>query len=313
MRVTNNKGLPGPLVKAIENVTNQYDKGESDLTATGLIEPARIGALKLKYADKIEEDASNLLYSVQGTSIHTILEAAGRELRDEGYIVEERYYVVIDGIKIGAKIDLFHIGKKCLQDYKITSVYSIKDGAKEDYVKQLNIGAYILRQNGFEVESLSAVAILRDWRKGERDRENTESEARGYRGSYPEHQVAVLDVPVIDDAEVLDYMRERIKAHLEARGAKDDSALPDCTPEERWAKPDVYAVMEKGKKRAYRLYDTEEAAMMHVVTLNEKTTPGKYTIKFRPGESTRCKSYCPVAKFCSQYQASLLKGVKDDE
>jgi len=309
VRVTNKKQLPGPLVRAIEKVVNQYNAGDSFITATGLIEPARIGALKAIHRDEMSEDALDLLYSVQGTSMHTIMETAGRELEDEGYIVEKRYYTEVMGKLISAQIDLFHQGQGLLQDYKITSVYSVRDGAKEEYVKQLNIGAYILRQNGFEVKQLQIVAILRDWSKLERAREVADCAAKGYTPRYPEHQVAVLDVPLVSDDEVLDYIKERLAAHIDARTSAP-TALPECTEEERWAKPDVYAVTKKGQKKAYRLFESDAAAKMCIQAMDVKQRD-EYVVVFRRGESTRCKSYCPVAKWCSQAKAMGI--TKDDE
>lgn len=299
MKITNNKNLPAPLVRAIEKVTSKYDSGKSDITATGIIEPARIGALKAQYRDSLVEDASDLLYAVQGTSVHTLLEAAAKELEAEGYIAEKRYFIDVAGWSVSAQIDLFHIPTSVLQDYKITSVYAVKDGVKEDYAKQLNIQAECLRQNGFLVKSLQIVAILRDWSKGERDREQAAAKAAGFSScKYPENQVVVLDVPIIPREEVLAYLAERVVIHQEAR----QGTLPLCTDEERWARPSKYAVREPGKKRATRLFDTKEAAELFLTDLGKS---GK--IELRPGENIRCSSYCPVSKFCSQWK-NLQKG-----
>ncbi len=291
-KITNKLGLPLPIVEAIKN--SGYNPGSSDITATGLIEPVRIGALKKLYANEITEDASDLIYSLQGQSIHTILERAADNLRSGGYIAEERYYIDVGGWKVGAQIDVFDKNTGTLQDYKVTSVYSVKDGIKEEYAQQMNIQAEVMRQNGFEVKKLQIVAILRDWSKGERDRENADAEAKGFAPKYPQNQVAILDVPLIPSLEVLKYIGQRVEDHRTAREGTEE-ALPLCSDQERWARPSKWAVMEKGKKRATRLHDSEESAKVHAESLGAK-------VESRPGQSVRCQNYCPVASKCSQWK-----------
>jgi hypothetical protein len=283
MKITNKLGLPLAIVEAVTN--NSYSRGESDFTATQLIEPSRIFTLKRKHEDELEEDASSLIYSLQGQSIHTILERAAKNLKEAGLIAEERFYITLKGKKIGAQIDIYDPKTGILQDYKVTSVYSVKDGPKEEYAQQMNIQAEIMRQNGYTINKLQIVAILRDWSKGEYERDEY--------GTYPEHQVKVLDVPLISSEEVIDFILSRIESHQEAT-----INLPLCTKEERWAKDDKYAVIKKGQKKAYRLTDTNEAAIMILESLEKE----KYEVIKRPGVSTRCNLYCPVANFCDQYK-----------
>lgn len=286
MKVTNKLGLPEPIVQAIRN--SGYNKGESDITATGLIEPARIGALKEKYAEELTEDASSLIYSLQGQSVHTILERAAIALQAQGYIPEQRFYISVGGWKVGSQIDVFHPETGLLQDYKVTSVYAVRDGIKEEYAQQMNIQAECLRQNGHDVKRLQIVAILRDWSKLEyaRDPDN-----------YPPHQVKVLDVPLIPSADVLAFLEQRVAAHKAARAGQ----LPLCTAAERWARPDVWAIKKDGASRAARLCSTKEAADMAL-----EAAGAKHSIEYRPGVSVRCQAYCPVASKCTQYQ-NLMK------
>jgi hypothetical protein len=64
-----------------------------------------------------------------------------------------------------------------------------------------------------------------------------------------------------------------------------------------WEKPAVWAVKKTGNKRAHSLYDTPEKAMSAVAELGDA-----YDIEHRPGERTRCESYCAVNQWCKQYQ-----------
>lgn len=292
---TNKLNLPAPLYKALCN--DSYSPGESDYTATGLIAPARIEALKILHKDNIQEDASDLIYSLQGQSVHTILERAAEDLKSEGWIAETRFYHIVDGKKVGAQIDVFHPDTGLLQDYKLTSVYKVKDGITEEFAQQMNIQAELLRRNGYEIKKMEIVAILRDWSKGERERE---VRSFGEHASYPANQVVILDVPLIPSEEVVEFIRTRINAHESAR----NGTLPQCSAEERWAQPDKWAVMKWGQKKAVSLHNSQEAAELVANSLHTEGKP--VIVQKRPGTSRRCESYCPVAKFCTQYKK--LKG-----
>lgn len=292
MKITNKLNLPEPIVEAIK--AKGYDKGRSDITATGLIEPPRISALKKLHEHEMSEDAIDLIYSLDGQSLHVVLERAALGLNKEDWIVEKRYYAKFGNVNVGAQIDIFSVKDGLLQDYKKTSVYSVKNGIKEEYAQQMNIQAELLRRNGIIVKKMQIVAILRDWSKREREREVKEY---GPRAKYPEHQVKIIDVPIIDSSEVTQFIEERIALHKQA-----SVTLPLCTKEERWAKDDVWAVLKKGQKRAVRLFNSEEAAQLFLADLDKN-----HVVGMRQGESTRCEAYCPVAKWCTQFQESKKK------
>ncbi len=275
MRLTNKLNLPQPIVSAIAN--DSYSKGDADISVTELIDPPMLVALKKRYANDLSEDVSDRIFSLLGQSIHSILERA-----DTTAVVERRLSILIEGWKVSGSMDRFVLSNGLLQDYKLTTVYKVKGGRlPEEWVKQLNIYAEILRQNGETVKTLQIVALLRDWSKGLVEREE----------GVPTQQCVVIDIPLIPEEEVIEYIRAQVLAHQDAQVR--DQYSP-CTKEERWAKDDVYAVMKKGQKRALRLCNSQEAADLHISTLPK----GMYSVEYREGESTRCKSYCPVSKHC---------------
>ncbi len=186
------------------------------------------------------------------------------------------------GWKISGGMDLVHDNGK-LTDYKVTSVWQFLDGKVPDsFVQQLNIYAELLRENGLEVNRLEVVGVLRDWSKMEAMRND----------GLPRHQVVVRQIPMWEPAFTRVFIADRVHQHQEAR-----KALPECTPEERWARPDVYAVMKEGRKSAVKLYNNDAEAQLHVA--GEK---GLSVVK-RPGMSVRCAGYCSVSGFCTQYAA----------
>lgn len=271
MRITNVTGLPDAIVEAVKN--DGYSRGVSDVSVTTLIGPARKGALEELHGDEIVQDASDLIWILMGHGIHTALERANRK-----GIAERRLSITVEGWKVSGGMDLYD-ENGVLVDYKTTSAWSCKGGIKDEWEKQLNCYAEILRQNGHPVAGLKIVAILRDWSKLEAARS----------ADYPQSQVVTFEVPLWPEEQARNYIRERVILHQQAR-----VSLPECTPEERWQKSAVYALMKQGGKRAVKLYDNEADAQKHA-----STSPSLY-VQVRPGENTRCRFYCSVSKFCTQ-------------
>ena len=78
--------------------------------------------------------------------------------------------------------------------------------------------------------------------------------------------------------------------------------LPDCTPQEMWEKPPVWAVIKVGGVRAKSLHDSPELA-----EAAKKDAGAGYEIQLRPGDRTRCKDYCLVNQWCKQYKEYMEK------
>lgn len=292
-KLTNIMGLPQPIVDAVAN--DPYNRGNADISVTGLLDPARKRQLELEHADDIVEDVTDRIWSLVGQIGHGILERAETEA-----ITEDRLFMNRYGWTISGQFDRFVIDHGLLQDYKFTSIWAVKDGVKPEWEAQANIYRLLLKENGIKVKKLQIVAILRDWSKAQSKRRN----------DYPQHQCVVLDVPVWDWKKTEDYIKERLIAH---GTAQDD--LPECTAEERWCTGDVYKVRKIGNKTAYKLFDTEVQAEEWIVNELGKIDAGEKpdklpkTIKaedleviFAPGENKRCQDYCGAAPFCQQWR-----------
>lgn len=295
MKITNKNHFPEALVKAVENDT--YNRGDSDYSVTQLLKPPRMVALEHQLTGELTDDVEDRLWSLYGQCVHTILERAN--LTD---LVEKRFKVSLDtpfGKKtVSGQIDslsLDNTGR--LTDWKFTTSWKFMQNKPPDpdYVSQLNMQKYVIENDPehhgkYKVKSARIVGLLRDWSK---------LEARRSPDSYPQKQVIPMPIPLWDDALTKAFMVERIclmeKAKIE---------LPECSPEERWAKQDIWAVM-KGD-RAIRMglcFDEKRAGEM------QRANPGT-RIEFRPGQSPRCEAYCSVSDFCTQFKAS--KGVKSE-
>lgn len=290
MNYTNTANLPQPLVSAL--IFDDYDS-QADISVTGLGLPVRIRQLEKRHGDKITVDVSELIWKVIGSIGHKILERADTD----NHLSEERLFTSLHGWTISGKADLL-APNMTLSDYKFTSVWAMKD-AKIEWEQQLNLYALLYRKNGFLVDKARLVAVLRDWSKLKASREP----------DYPQVGVVVREVPLWSPEEQEAFLGLRVRAHQQAEKLADDD-LSMCTEEERWHKPDVWAVKKKGGKRALRLLETPEAASAYALD-REPQFPTRLEIEHRPGEDTRCLHYCAVRQFCS-YGKTLAMPASDE-
>jgi hypothetical protein len=284
VKLTNKLGLPQPIVDAVRN--DGYTKGDADMSVTELLSPPRLVALKKAHESEIEEDVSDRIWSLVGQVMHGLLERANTI-----GIAERRLSIMLGGWKISGGMDLFH-DDGTLSDYKFVTSYKFKSaGVPLEYEQQLNCYAEILRQNGHEVKKLQIVGILRDWSKLEAMRSP----------DYPQTQIVIRSVQLWPSETVLGFMSTRIQLHKNAL-----LQLPNCADVDRWAKPDTFAVMKDGAKRAVRVLESKEEADALAAT------NAKYSVVARKGENTRCDHYCPVRQFCSQAQSlSQAQGTEE--
>ena len=300
MKLTNEKNLPDVFIRAIEN-NEQPPSGLSDvIRVSELIAPPQIVQLNRKHYKDIEEDASSKLWQLNGTLMHTLLEQASE---GTDAIIEETIRVQFEHMTVTGTPDI--ISGNVLSDYKNTSVFAIKsmiqDGkVKEDWFLQVQIYRYLFEcpmpVKEPKIDTLQIIAIARDWRQGEYDRAKPED-------CYPE-RVTVFDVPVLPLQEIEQDIIKRIELHYNERNAIKHY---DCTDEERWTTPIVYAVKKAGNKRAIKLHDNLEDARKHHKELSDKADGKKgeaYLIEERPARFNRCEGYCNVAPFCEQFKSS---------
>ena len=286
MKLTNHLSLPPSVVRAVSN--DSYNAQDSDHTVTSLLKPPFMRKLQVEHADDIVEDVSDRIFSLIGQATHTILERAA----DDTCIVEQRFFVERLGLKISGQADFIDLENRCLSDYKITSRHVVSGAIKPEHEQQLNCLRLLAEENGIPpLQRLEIVAILRDFSKMRVGREK----------DYPKSQVAVIRSPIWPKEAAEAFLLERIKAH-------QNPNPPLCTAEERWQKPERYAVMQKGKKRATKVYDDAKMAANHVATLGNGAK-----VETRPSEPTRCMHYCNVAQFCSFGKQWLNKNTESEE
>uniref|UniRef100_A0A6M3XTS2 Putative PD-(D/E)XK nuclease superfamily protein n=2 Tax=viral metagenome TaxID=1070528 RepID=A0A6M3XTS2_9ZZZZ len=285
MNYTNTHNLPDPLVQAL--IRDDYDAGGADISVTALVGPPRIRQLRLWHAGEIVVDVADNLWLLLGTMGHLAIQHAA--VKDG--LSEERLYMRRDGCLISGKPDLWL--NNGLTDWKFTSVWAVLLGLKADWEAQLNVYRPLYLEAGFPVDTLNIWAILRDWKRGDYRRDPKR---------YPPVPFQVVPVPIWSDDKLDKYLSERVAAHQAANNLPDNE-LPPCTPEERWARSNTWAVMREGRKTAVRVKNSQDEAEAVMKEKNKKPKAKKHHVVFRPGASVRCEEgFCEVAPFCNQYQ-----------
>jgi len=336
IRWTNVFNLPGPLVEVIENDLYTQKRAEQlkaykekhnlpietpHFSVSDLIKPPRMRLLIIRHFDEIVKDVSGDIFRLLGQLFHHLFHDSAMRANKAGgdYVAEERMFahIVVDGalVIISGEPDLVKDG--VLDDYKVTGIYGWDKGVKIEWEQQLNCYAYLRAANGFDTNRMRAVYILRDWKRSESMQEG-----------YPQAAAMTMDVTQWSPEARAAFIQDRVRAHQDARGALDDD-LPACTALEMWEKPEGWAVMKEGGKRAAKVFNQEkfpEPVTSEFLRLaawadaDERVKKGKnkvvYSVEHRPGSRTRCESYCDARSFCSMYKefaASAYRGSKGED
>ena len=284
MNFTNKHKLPEHICNWL--ALDEYDHDPNTISATTLIGPARAFALKLKHAEGLTMDYSDMLALRYGTAIHDSLEKAAAYGEN---IIEERFYAEFLGFTISGKPDAVIEG--VVRDNKSTSVWKFVKGEYSDYIKQLSIYRWLLKMNGVEIAEHGFIDFFfTDWKKADAQKG----------GNYPPVRYAEvrLNLMSLDDTER--YIGERLQKFAFA-----ESVLPECSDEELWKTETTWAYFRTpGLLRASKVYKNEADA-------NEALKAGG-SVQVRKGMAKRC-GYCTAAPFCDQFAKLKEAGLVDAE
>jgi len=225
MKLTNEAGLPGFLLRAIEkqyrqDVPEKDEQGREILRVSTLLKPPLATRLYQQHVSDLEEEAGKQVFRVLGSTLHAILAEVEP---DPGDIIEKRLFGIIampDGreVVITGQPDIVSESRATIEDHKQCSIFSVKDAGKSEWEEQLNIYHWLVRQNnGPVIHGLTFHAYMRDW--GPR-----------YSKDFP-YMYKAIPRPIWPMVKTVAFIQERLALYF--------SATPrDCTDEERWKKTD---------------------------------------------------------------------------
>ncbi len=286
MKITNKERLPEPLVSA---VTRDHTYTPMQYSVTALLKGACQTILERRHDGEIEQDASEMIWLLFGTAVHSVLEQAQEtisQLKENKLVIE-----MPNGYKLSGIFDLYDDATGTVTDYKTASVNKVLFNDWEDYRKQTLIYCWMLRKIGFNAHRGEIVALLKDHSKTKA--------LQG--GDYPQHPVyrIVWNFTDNDFAEIQKFIEDRF-SHIKAFERLSDDDLPACNPIERWHKDDTWAIMKEGRKSAVRVFKTKGDAQAY---FDNMRLDKKHAIVKREGVDNRCDNYCNVNQWCPYYRS----------
>lgn len=281
--IVNHNGISSRIVKAIKGLQEDRDVGNSWATISELSQPARAIALQRQCGHKLEIEASDLVRRFVGQCVHKVMANAHQMIPDA--LVEKRLFATIDDTIISGQPDMYC--DNTVVDYK-TITASAYNRSRDDWAFQQNAYALLLRKKGHKVQRLLADVLIIDW-----------NPIRAQNPGYPELSAFVAELPMWGD----DTTAREIQKRIERLKLAMLGEITDCTAEERWQTPDIYALWHRDGTRAISIkHKSWVEANQEAMNRNEKK-PGHY-VETRPGERNKC-AYCDSRKVCASYREYL--------
>lgn len=285
MKVTNKMNLPAAFVNA---VSVRKHNAPGCFSATTLNKGAKEIILTDRHFDELETDAAENVWAIWGTAVHALLES-----QPDNNFHEEYFKVPVSKSFVTGQVDSYDMENAIINDWKTASVWKVLKNDFNDWQKQGLTYAWLLTQQGLEVKRCRFVALLKD---------HSKTKAR-LDPSYPQSPVFIYQFDVT--AEMLAATTNRIISkvqEIESAYEMDDDKIEPCSPDERWADPETWAVMKNGRKSAVKLFDKAADADACAGDMGNA-----YYVEHRPGGSKKCAEYCACKEFCSYYK-SMNKG-----
>lgn len=281
MKVTNNEGLPSGFYNAC---LREYEKEEGVYSATEVLKGVTEILLERRHGEEVETDCADMVWMIFGSAVHKVMED---HTVGDTQIAELSLKADCFGSKLKGHLDLYDAESGAVIDYKTCSVWKVIFGDYTDWKRQGQIYCWLLRENGLEGKSFEVVALMKDHSK--RD--------ASLKPEYPKRPVKRIPFEISDKEldEIEKFLALKMEL-LEMYSKEPDENLPPCEPEERWAKPDTYAVMKTGRKTALRVLESHSEAVEWM-----EANSGDF-IEERKGIDKKCTEYCSVCEFCPYWK-----------
>jgi hypothetical protein len=169
--------------------------------------------------------------------------------------------------------------------------------------REANVQAWLLRKNGYPVNSMSILFMFKDYSEAQKKR----------MADYPAAQVMIRPVNISPEKDVEGHVYSRLYKHA----LYDRGYYIKCEDGDMWKDMDTYDVMYAGTAGKAATRKAHKRGIMTIEEANEiiqKRTgfggPEKLYVQVVPGERHRCSSYCPVAGICKQNQELTAKEIE---
>ena len=301
MKLTNETGLPAPLVRVAEKLVNSHPVFDiNKYSVTECLKSTRQVVLAREHADEIVMDVQDSFSMWNGTAIHALLEAEA----SEDYEAEKRIEAEIDGVVISGGFDLFSDGESTLYDYKTSKVATIDRQRRLEetkWLEQLYLYKVLREKNGMSVPKKGVIiAMATDFSKIKADTQP----------GYPKHPIQILEWELNDPEFEEMAVSKAVSRATEARDyIMSGNEPPKCTFSDCWCRED-WAIIKDEAKRAIRTFGTEDEARAFYETMKNKDD---YRIFHRASEFNKCSHYCECLEWCEQGKRNVEAGGFNDD
>jgi len=273
MELTNKPHYPMPVVEAAW--AQIYHPTMDTLRVTELIDSPLIKRLTIENWNNLSIDVDEIVYSsLFGTAWHEFVAKYEADA-----MVERRWYAKLPDTDmiLSGQTDIFKPQEGVIEDNKTQSAWAFVFSTPT-WERQLNVYAYLIEANGYDVRELWINSFLRDWSQYLVKKSNSD---------YPAHKFHRIKCNLWDANKRHDYILERLAIH------NDPNYV--CSDEERWRRPTTWAVKKKGTKTARRVLDSKAKAEQWIT---ENKPKGDVYVEERSGGCIRCESYCTARSVC---------------
>ena len=300
---------------------DDYDaiKEENYISVTSLLKPLKAIILGMR-ADYSEPDVLDFVASRTGTAIHNAAENAWlhhnykKNMKKLGYhqdvidrvqvnpnivsmdtddiniFLEKRSITSIGGYRVGGKFDAVFDG--FIRDIKTVKAFSFMKNDNSDYQLQMSIYKW-LNPDIITGDIGFIDMLITDWKQFEADA----------KPEYPQLPVVEKAIPLLSHQQTEKWLKDRLN-HITILKDKDQSALPECTPQELWQSDPSYAYFKKpAAKRATKVFSSMAEANQRL--LDDGST-GKVDTRY--GKAKRC-TYCNAQSLCNQAARLSAEGL----
>jgi hypothetical protein len=292
MFFTNDRGYPKFIVDIVIQLYNSYSKGDADFSVTEIIGSPLERVLKERHKDEMQIDVDRLMFMFFGTMAHAVAEKATMD-----YIIEteHRMFIKHDGMMISGQLDVLYKerGNIRIDDIKFTGKGVSKDGAKRSWIRQANLYRFMYNKTkNVLADELGILAYFRN-------------------STMYEMKCARIPISCFPLDKVEKFLSTQIALH-KLIDWEVTSKIPECTPDDRWATEETWAVMPNKKKTKIRSLKncTSEAEALNYLDKKVDKYPDAF-VEHRPMYNRKCYEACDVASFC-WYKQDLDAGYVTD-